>query len=97
MFVFLVSSATASAGVTQLVVCCHARWRLSANPDPHFGGRASEMIVRGLVALGVSIRVLLMNGRVNLRSGSTYWLWCGIVCQSCCSNGSSESLHLSST
>ena len=68
-----------------------------SNPDPHFGGRASEMIVRGLVAIGVSIRVLLMNGRVNLRNGSIYWLWCGVVCWRCRSKDSPESLHLSST
>ena len=29
------------------------------------------------MAIGVSIRVLLMNGRVNLRNGSSGWLWCG--------------------
>ena len=68
-----------------------------SNPDPHFGGRASEMIVRGLVAIGVSIRVLLMSGRVNLRSGSTGWLWCGVVSWRCRSKGSPELLQMSST
>ena len=38
----------------------------------------------------MAIRVLLMNGRVNLRNGSTGWLWCGIVSWRCRSKGLSR-------
>ena len=43
-FFFLVASVTASAGITQLVGCSHARWRLSANPEPHFGYRPIQSL-----------------------------------------------------
>ena len=42
--VFLHASATASAGITQLVGCCHARWQLSVNPEPHFGCRPIQSL-----------------------------------------------------